>query len=117
MIPRNNTSPNIMKTKSTIILKKTTNKHIEGEMNELDNKIIIQNANLHPNIKKIPKWKLNHENFIKNIKFNKNLKEMEMRGEDTSNLRPPETLNPDYVPCPYCMRKFAPSKSYCNKNF
>lgn len=33
---------------------------------------------------------------------------MEENGEDTSNLKPPETNNSDYVPCPYCQRKFAP---------
>jgi len=34
---------------------------------------------------------------------------MEKRGEDTSGLQPPETIQPDYVPCPYCERKFAPA--------
>jgi hypothetical protein len=57
---------------------------------------------------KMPKWKLQHENFIENIKFTKKLKDMQANGEDTSNMRPPETINPDYVPCPYCFRKFAP---------
>jgi hypothetical protein len=35
---------------------------------------------------------------------------MEENGEDTSNLKAPEMVNEndDYVPCPYCQRKFAP---------
>ena len=84
------------------------------EVNEPEINMISTNTNLGLDLdgstKKTQKWKLDHENFIQNIKFNKKIKGMEMRGEDTTNLRPPETFNPDYVPCPHCLRKFAPSK-------
>jgi hypothetical protein len=59
--------------------------------------------------KKAPAWKTEHENFIKNIRFNRELKEMEARGEDTSNLVAPTIVNENYVPCPHCTRKFAPA--------
>jgi len=59
--------------------------------------------------KKVPAWKAEHENFIKNIRFNRQLKDMEARGEDTSNLVAPTIVNENYVPCPHCSRKFAPA--------
>jgi len=59
--------------------------------------------------KKAPAWKAEHENFIKNIRFNRKLKDMEARGEDTSNLVAPTIVNENYVPCPHCSRKFAPA--------
>lgn len=57
--------------------------------------------------KGVPKWKKQHEEFIKQMKYMKKLKEVEEAGGDIRMLAPPPTTeNPDLVPCKFCGRKF-----------
>jgi hypothetical protein len=57
--------------------------------------------------KPVPKWKQQHSEFIKQMKYMKKLKEVEDAGGDIRMLAPPpKSENPDLVPCKYCGRKF-----------
>jgi uncharacterized Fe-S radical SAM superfamily protein PflX len=57
--------------------------------------------------KPIPKWKQQHNEFIKQMKYMKKLKEVEDAGGDIRMLAPPPTTeNPGLVPCKFCGRKF-----------
>lgn len=53
------------------------------------------------------KWKTQHQEFIKQMKYMKKLKQVEDAGGDIRMLAPPPTTeNPDLVPCKFCGRKF-----------
>lgn len=55
----------------------------------------------------IPKWKQQHSEFIKQMKYMKKLKKVEEEGGDIRMLEPPPTTeNPDLIPCKFCGRKF-----------
>ncbi|ELT91310.1 hypothetical protein CAPTEDRAFT_116440, partial [Capitella teleta] len=52
-------------------------------------------------------WRTQHDDFIKTIRYAKKVSEVEANGGDVTALPPPPaTVNPDYVPCPHCNRKF-----------
>ncbi|KAG7328488.1 hypothetical protein KOW79_008432 [Hemibagrus wyckioides] len=45
-------------------------------------------------------WRQKHEAFVRNIR--------QARGPAVGGFKPSEDLNPDYVTCPHCSRRFAP---------
>ncbi|KAK3563778.1 hypothetical protein QTP86_034501 [Hemibagrus guttatus] len=45
-------------------------------------------------------WRQKHEGFVRNIR--------QARGPAVGGFKPSEDLNPDYVACPHCSRRFAP---------
>lgn len=51
-------------------------------------------------------WRSQHDNFIQTIRYAKQVTEAEKTGDISHLPAPPKTENPDYVPCPYCNRKF-----------
>ena len=54
-----------------------------------------------------PKWKAQHDAFIKQMKYMKKLEEIEAKGGDIREIAPLETeTNPDFLPCKFCNRKF-----------
>lgn len=58
---------------------------------------------------KAPKtnWRNKHEEFINAIRYAKMAGKIEKEGGSLANLPPPpRSENPDYVQCPYCMRRF-----------
>ncbi|KAL4460990.1 hypothetical protein ABPG74_016462 [Tetrahymena malaccensis] len=59
--------------------------------------------------KKIPKWKIEHQQFLENIRYNKKIKQIEKEGGDKSQIeRPIDDLEAlGYIQCQYCHRKFA----------
>ena len=57
--------------------------------------------------KPVPKWKQQHKEFIKQMKYMKKLKEVEDAGGDIRLLAPPPVYeNPGLIPCKFCSRKF-----------
>ncbi|CAD8047216.1 unnamed protein product [Paramecium primaurelia] len=57
-------------------------------------------------------WRKYHEEFINTIKYNRQLKKIQEEGGDIKQLGPPPvSLNSNYIQCPYCQRKFDPSKA------
>ncbi|XP_076442824.1 uncharacterized protein LOC143281500 [Babylonia areolata] len=58
--------------------------------------------------KKKADWRRQHEEFIANIRYAKQLQQMEQQGLSSSDLPPPPPAshNPDLVPCPHCGRTF-----------
>lgn len=57
--------------------------------------------------KPVPKWKQQHKEFIKQMKYMKKLKEVEEAGGDIRLMAPPPTTdNSHLIPCKYCDRKF-----------
>ncbi|EAS01423.2 A C2HC-type zinc-finger protein (macronuclear) [Tetrahymena thermophila SB210] len=59
--------------------------------------------------KKLPKWKIEHQQFLENIRYNKKIKQIEKEGGDKSQIeRPVDDLEAlGYIQCQYCQRKFA----------
>uniref|UniRef100_H2YHL0 C2HC/C3H-type domain-containing protein n=1 Tax=Ciona savignyi TaxID=51511 RepID=H2YHL0_CIOSA len=54
-------------------------------------------------------WKLKHEDFIQTVRHAKSLSKYEAMGGNIADLPPPPpSLNPDYIQCQYCERRFAP---------
>ena len=54
-------------------------------------------------------WKQNHEDFIRSIRAAKQVQTHMKKGGKASDLPPPPpSLNPDYVYCQYCDRRFNP---------
>ena len=55
-------------------------------------------------------WKAQHEDFINNLRYQRNYKKIEDEGGDVRVLgMPPPTQQQDnLVPCPYCSRRFNP---------
>lgn len=52
-------------------------------------------------------WRTKHQNFIDTIKYAKKVAKVQSEGGSLSNLPPPPvTVNPDYVQCPHCQRRF-----------
>lgn len=70
-----------------------------------------------------PKWKQQHDAFIKQMKYMKKLKEIEQKGGDIREIAPLESEeNPDFLPCKFCGRKFreaahARHEGICQKVF
>ncbi|CAD8135043.1 unnamed protein product [Paramecium octaurelia] len=65
-------------------------------------------------VQKAPKtgWRKYHEEFINTVKYNRQLKKIQEEGGDIKQLGPPPvSSNSNYVQCPYCQRKFDPSKA------
>ena len=55
---------------------------------------------------KQPKWKVQHQEFMKAMRYNRKMKEVEDRGGNILDLPPPPpTENPDFIPCKHCGRK------------
>ena len=68
-------------------------------------------ANISYRENKKPKsnWKQNHEDFIRSIRAAKKVQIHMKKGGKASDLPPPPpSLNPDYVHCQYCDRRFNP---------
>ncbi|CAF0998092.1 unnamed protein product [Brachionus calyciflorus] len=52
-------------------------------------------------------WRQKHEDFVAAIRYAKLAGKVEKEGGNLANLPPPpKSTNPDYIECPYCMRKF-----------
>jgi hypothetical protein len=52
-------------------------------------------------------WREKHEDFIQAIRYAKKITNVEKSGGNTNNLPlPPLSLNPDYIQCPNCGRRF-----------
>ncbi|CAD8137596.1 unnamed protein product [Paramecium pentaurelia] len=65
-------------------------------------------------VQKAPKtgWRKYHEEFINTVKYNRQLKKIQEEGGDIKQLGPPPvSSNSNYIQCPYCKRKFDPSKA------
>lgn len=57
--------------------------------------------------KKKVDWRRQHEEFINNIRYAKQMQQMEQQGVPLKDLPPPPpSHNPDLVPCPHCGRTF-----------
>lgn len=55
---------------------------------------------------KMPKWKVQHMEFMKAMKYMKKVKQVEERGGNILDLAPPPPAeNPDFIPCKHCGRK------------
>ncbi|KAL4506910.1 hypothetical protein ABPG72_001331 [Tetrahymena utriculariae] len=68
-----------------------------------------KNHNNDEKLKKVPKWKIEHQQFLENIRYNKKIKQIEKEGGDKSQIeRPVDDLEAlGYLQCQYCQRKFA----------
>ena len=56
------------------------------------------------------KWKSKHNDFQQAIQYAKQLTAAQKSGVPLASLPPPPpSLNPDYVQCPHCQRRFAPN--------
>ncbi|KFP26611.1 Zinc finger C2HC domain-containing protein 1C, partial [Colius striatus] len=54
-------------------------------------------------------WKEKHKLLIQNLCQARQVQQLVSKGAKASDLPPlPPVENPDYVPCPYCRRQFAP---------
>ncbi|XP_063804361.1 zinc finger C2HC domain-containing protein 1C [Pseudophryne corroboree] len=54
-------------------------------------------------------WRQKHESFMRTIQQARVVQNVIARGGKLSDLPPPPPEeNPDYVPCPHCLRRFAP---------
>lgn len=52
-------------------------------------------------------WRAKHEDFIKAIRAAKEMQAYVAKGGKLSDLPPPPpSVNPDYVQCPHCSRRF-----------
>lgn len=52
-------------------------------------------------------WRAKHEDFIRTIRAAKEMQAYVAKGGKLSDLPPPEpSINPDYVQCPNCSRRF-----------
>ena len=59
------------------------------------------------------KWKMQHEDFINNMKFMKEAKKIEEAGGDIRQLQAPKSqFQEDMTPCPFCGRKFNERNNY-----
>ncbi|XP_076464301.1 uncharacterized protein LOC143296318 [Babylonia areolata] len=58
--------------------------------------------------KKKADWRRKHQEFISNIRYAKEVQQMEKQGLSAKDLPPPppSQVNPDLVPCPHCGRTF-----------
>ncbi|CAK83266.1 unnamed protein product (macronuclear) [Paramecium tetraurelia] len=57
-------------------------------------------------------WRQSHQEFINTLKYNRQLKKIQEEGGDIRQLGPPPvSSNNNYIQCPYCQRKFDPSKA------
>ena len=54
------------------------------------------------------KWQKQHVDFLNNLHYARKLDYLEQTGVDVSNLKPPPSINDDYIQCPHCLRKYAP---------
>jgi len=55
------------------------------------------------------KWKSKHNDFQQAIQYAKQLTAAQQKGIPLASLPPPPpSVNPDYVTCPHCQRRFAP---------
>ncbi|CAD8132466.1 unnamed protein product [Paramecium pentaurelia] len=53
-------------------------------------------------------WREEHQKFQEQIQYNRKLKQLEIEGQDVTQLKPLETkVNSNYVFCEYCERHFA----------
>jgi len=53
------------------------------------------------------KWRQKHEEFIESLHYARKVATVQAKGGNIANLPPPpRSQNPDYVPCPYCERRF-----------
>ncbi|KAH0620493.1 hypothetical protein JD844_021011 [Phrynosoma platyrhinos] len=60
-------------------------------------------------ISKQSNWRQKHESFIKTLRRAREVQRVISKGGKASDLPPaPAMENPDYKPCPYCTRQFAP---------
>ncbi|XP_018669620.2 uncharacterized protein LOC100182141 [Ciona intestinalis] len=60
-------------------------------------------------IKQKNNWKLKHQDFIQTVRHAKTLSKYEAMGGNIADLPPPPpSVNPDYIQCKYCERRFAP---------
>ena len=59
--------------------------------------------------KKVAKWKIQSEELQQAMKAMREMKAIQAKGGNLSNLPPPPKSNYDhYVECKYCGRKYAP---------
>lgn len=60
-----------------------------------------------PSTNKSSNWRVKHEDFIKTIRAAKEMQVYIAKGGKLSDLPPPPpSINPDYVQCPNCSRRF-----------
>lgn len=60
-----------------------------------------------PSSNKNSNWRVKHEDFIKTIRAAKEMQVYVAKGGKLSDLPPPPpSINPDYVQCPNCSRRF-----------
>jgi len=105
--------------KHQTICKKTTTKQrrtfdsskqraVEGEGISKTSSMAKSNTSTTPKPKS--NWKQTHEDFIRSIRAAKKVTEHMAKGGKASDLPPPPpSLNPDYVHCQYCDRRFNPT--------
>ena len=52
-------------------------------------------------------WRQKHEEFIESLQYARQVATVQAKGGNVAALPPPpRTQNLDYVPCPYCERRF-----------
>ena len=57
--------------------------------------------------KPVSKWKQQHQEFVKQMRYMRKLKKVEEEGGDIRMIAPPPpSSQPGLVPCKYCGRKF-----------
>lgn len=56
---------------------------------------------------KTSKWKLQHQELVAQMKYMRQMKDVQEKGGNIRDLPPPPpTVHGDYLECPYCARKF-----------
>eukprot|EP01017_Pseudomicrothorax_dubius_P038546 TRINITY_DN5791_c0_g2_i3.p1 TRINITY_DN5791_c0_g2~~TRINITY_DN5791_c0_g2_i3.p1 ORF type:complete len:611 (+),score=103.21 TRINITY_DN5791_c0_g2_i3:105-1937(+) len=60
-------------------------------------------------VKKKSNWRAQHEDFVQNLRYMRNMKQVQAAGGDIRSMPPPPSskMSDDRVPCPHCGRKFA----------
>ena len=102
--------------KHMTVCKKTTAKHrkvFDSTKNRLQGTEAMAHykKNAHKEEPKVPKsnWRQTHQDFIRSIRAAKQVQTHVAQGGKVSDLPPPPpSLNPDYVHCQYCDRRFNP---------
>jgi len=94
-------------------------RHVVDEFGGFTKKKSDTRLNRTNQIKKQPaksSWKEKHENFIKTIKQARNVTAAIKQGKPLPPVSPP-TINPDYIQCPHCSRRFNKTSAERHINF
>ena len=64
-------------------------------------------VNFQRNQKNPSHWRQKHKEFIESLRYARQVAAVQAKGGNILDLPPPpRSENPDYVPCPYCERRF-----------